>query len=85
MKSLPELYDKYNPIPTRRDAENIEKMLGERLRLYGISVWFNWMSFQKRIKYIYIDLNKCFTIKDKSNTYKIMSRFSVHTSGSNHA
>ena len=25
MKSLPELYDKYNPIPTRRDAENIKK------------------------------------------------------------
>ena len=23
------------------DAENIEKMLGERLRLNGIGVWFN--------------------------------------------
>ena len=54
IKLLPELYDKYNPIPTRRDAENIEKMLGERLRLKGIGVWFNWMSFQKRIKlYLY--------------------------------
>ena len=41
IKLLPELYDKYNPIPTRRDAENIEKMLGERLRLKGIGVWFN--------------------------------------------
>ena len=41
IKLLPELYDKYNRIPTRRDAENIEKMLGERLRLKGIGVWFN--------------------------------------------
>ena len=85
IKLLPELYNRYNPIPARRDAENIEKMLGERLRLNGIGVWFNWMIFQKRIKYIYIDLNKCFLIKDKSNTHKIMSKFSVHISGSNHA
>ena len=25
IKLLPELYDRYNPIPTRRDAENIKK------------------------------------------------------------
>ena len=41
IKLLSELYDRYNPIPARRDAENIEKMLGERLRLNGIGVWFN--------------------------------------------
>ena len=41
IKLLPELYDKYNPIPTREDAENIEKMLSEQLRKKGIGVWFN--------------------------------------------
>ena len=41
IKLLPELYDKYNPIPTRRDAEYTEKMLGKRLRLKGIGVRFN--------------------------------------------
>ena len=41
IKLLPELYDKYNTILSRRDVENIEKMLGERLRLKGIGVWFN--------------------------------------------
>ena len=85
IKLLPNLYDRYNPIPTRRDEEYIEIMLGEWLRLNGINVWFNCMSFQKHIKYIYIYLNKCFAIKDKSNTYKIMSKFNVHRSGSNHA
>ena len=37
----PELYEKYNPIPTRKDAEEIEKMLGKQLRKQGIGVWFN--------------------------------------------
>ena len=37
----PELYEKYNPIPTRGDAETIEKMLGESLRKKGLGVWFN--------------------------------------------
>jgi len=41
IKLLPDLYDRYNPIPTIKDAANIEKMLGERLRLNGIGVWFN--------------------------------------------
>ena len=41
IKLLPELYDRYNPIPTRRDAEYIEKMLGERLRLKGTDVLFS--------------------------------------------
>tara|TARA_A100001234_G_scaffold209777_1_gene208925 strand:- start:1231 stop:1416 length:186 start_codon:yes stop_codon:yes gene_type:complete len=41
IKILSDLYDRYNSIPARRDAENIEKMLGERLRLNGIGVWFN--------------------------------------------
>ena len=37
----PELYEKYNPIPTRTDAEEIEEMLGIQLRKQGIGVWFN--------------------------------------------
>ena len=41
IKLLPELYDRYNLIPIIRDAEYIEKMLGERLRLKGIGVRFN--------------------------------------------
>ena len=36
-----DLYEKYNPIPTRSDAEAIEKMLGENLRKMGMGVWFN--------------------------------------------
>ena len=37
----PELYEKYNPIPTRKDAEEIEVMLGKQLRKQGMGVWFN--------------------------------------------
>ena len=36
-----DFYEKYNPIPTRSDAEAIERMLGENLRKLGIGVWFN--------------------------------------------
>ena len=36
-----DLFEKYNPIPTRSDAEEIEKMLGENLRKMGMGVWFN--------------------------------------------
>ena len=31
----PELYEKYNPIPSRKDAEEIEEMLGKELRKKG--------------------------------------------------
>ncbi|MFC1550021.1 GIY-YIG nuclease family protein [Candidatus Neomarinimicrobiota bacterium] len=37
----PDLYEKYNPIPTRKDAEEIEEILGKELRKKGIGVWFN--------------------------------------------
>ena len=40
MRLLPHFYEKYNPIPTRKDAENIEAMIGKALRLkhmeYGL-------------------------------------------------
>ena len=41
LKLRPDLYEKYNPIPTRKDAEEIEEMLGEKLRNQGYGVWFN--------------------------------------------
>ena len=41
LKLRPDLYEKYNPIPTRKDAEEIEEMLGEELRNQGYGVWFN--------------------------------------------
>ena len=40
-KLRPDLYAKYNPIPTRKDAEEIEKMLAISLRKRGVGVWFN--------------------------------------------
>ena len=36
----PELYEKYNPIPTRKDAEEIEVWLAKELRRQGYTVWF---------------------------------------------
>ena len=41
LKLRPDLYEKYNPIPTRKDAEEIEEMLGNDLRMMGYGVWFN--------------------------------------------
>tara|TARA_Y100000590_G_scaffold148148_2_gene170227 strand:- start:4292 stop:4612 length:321 start_codon:yes stop_codon:yes gene_type:complete len=41
VKLRPDLYEKYNPIPTRKDAEEIEEMLGRELRDRGYGVWFN--------------------------------------------
>ena len=40
-KLIPEFYEKYNPIPTRRDAEDLEKYLANKLRLEGYGIWFN--------------------------------------------
>ena len=41
VKLLPVFYEKYNPIPTRKDAEDIELMLGKALRQKHFGVWFN--------------------------------------------
>jgi len=38
---VPEFYEKYNPIPTRKDAEELEKYLAEKLRKERFGVWFN--------------------------------------------
>ena len=41
VRLVPNLYEKYNPIPTRKDAENIEIMIGKALRQKHIGVWYN--------------------------------------------
>ena len=41
LKLRPDLYEKYNPIPSRKNAEEIEEMLGKVLRKQGYGVWFN--------------------------------------------
>ena len=35
----PDLYEKYNPIPSRKEAEEIEFYLAQRLREKGFGVW----------------------------------------------
>ena len=40
-KLRPDIYKKYNPIPTRDDALSIEAYLGKKLRKKGATVWFN--------------------------------------------
>ena len=40
-KLRPDIYKKYNPIPTRDDALIIEDYLGKKLRKKGATVWFN--------------------------------------------
>ena len=40
-KLRPDLFKKYNPIPTRKDALSMEEYLGKKLRAKGAGVWFN--------------------------------------------
>ena len=40
LRLLPDLYEKYNPIPSRKDAEEIESRLAENLRKRGFTVWY---------------------------------------------
>jgi GIY-YIG catalytic domain len=35
----PDLYEKYNPIPSRKEAEELEAYLAKRLRADGYGVW----------------------------------------------
>ena len=41
MKLVPEFYEKYNPIPTRKDAEELEEYVAQKLRKERYGVWFN--------------------------------------------
>jgi len=38
---MPDLYERYNPIPNRKEAEELERYLAERLRSQGYGVWTN--------------------------------------------
>ena len=40
-KLRPDIYKKYNPIPSRADTLGIEAYLGNKLRGKGAAVWFN--------------------------------------------
>ncbi len=37
----PDLYERYNPIATREEAEAMEERLAAKLRKRGYAVWFN--------------------------------------------
>jgi len=39
LKLRPDLFESYNPIPSRKDAEELEQYLADRLRSKGFSVW----------------------------------------------
>ena len=41
MKLAPEFDEKYNPIPTRKDAEELEEYVAKKLRKERYGVWFN--------------------------------------------
>ena len=41
LRLVPEFYDKYNHIPTRKDAEELEEYLSNKLRNMRYGVWFN--------------------------------------------
>ncbi|NNE69092.1 MAG: hypothetical protein HKN29_01880 [Rhodothermales bacterium] len=36
---MPEVFEQYNPIPSRAEAEELEEYLAERLRAKGWAVW----------------------------------------------
>lgn len=39
LRLRPDLFEQYNPIPSRRDAEELEEYLAGRLRSKGFGVW----------------------------------------------
>ena len=41
LRLVPEYYEKYNPIPTRKDAEELEEYVAMKLRKERYGVWFN--------------------------------------------
>ncbi len=41
VKLVPEFYEKYNPIPSRKDAEELEEYIACQLRKKRYGVWFN--------------------------------------------
>ena len=41
LRLVSEFYEKYNPIPSRKDAEDLERYLALKLRKEGYGIWFN--------------------------------------------
>ena len=41
LRLVPEYYEKYNPIPSRNDAEELEEYVAIKLRKERYGVWFN--------------------------------------------
>ena len=41
LRLVPEYYEKYNHIPTRKDAEELEEYVAMKLRKERYGVWFN--------------------------------------------
>ena len=41
MRLVPEFYEKYNPIPARKDTEELEEYFAMKLRQERYGVWFN--------------------------------------------
>ena len=41
LKLAPKFYEKYNPIPTRKDVEDLEQYLSNKLKKEGYGIWFN--------------------------------------------
>ena len=41
LKLAPEIYEKYNPITSRKDAEELESYLAKKLKKERFGVWFN--------------------------------------------
>lgn len=39
LRLRPDLFEQYNPIPTRKDAVELEEYLADRLRARGFGVW----------------------------------------------
>jgi len=39
LKLRPDIFEQYNPIPSRKDAEELEEYLASRLRKQGYGVW----------------------------------------------
>lgn len=37
----PDIFERYNPLRTRQEAEAMEERLAEKLRTRGYAVWFN--------------------------------------------
>ena len=37
----PDIYERYNPLPTRERAEEMEERLAHKLRTRGYAVWYN--------------------------------------------